>query len=61
MQSKKKMDTNELICRTKIDSDFENKLWLPKWTSGGVNWDVGLAYEHCVCSHVMYGLWGPTV
>ena len=40
-----KKDTNELICRTERDSDFEkNKLMATKgdrW-GGGMDWEVGI-------------------
>ena len=41
-----KKDTNQLICRTETDSDFENK---GDMLMGGKGWtgDLGLAYAHC--------------
>ena len=49
----KKIDANELICRTKTDSQTLKNLWLPKGTSGGgEGWPGGLrlAYAH-------WGIW----
>ena len=45
-----KKDTNELICRTEIDSmDFENKFMVTKQDRSGKGWigGLGLAYTHC--------------
>ena len=39
----KKNDTNELIYKTKIDSDIENKLTVTKGERrGGINSEVGI-------------------
>ena len=47
---KKKKDTDELICKTKKDSQtLKTNLWLPKGTGGGKEWTggLGLAYAYC--------------
>ena len=43
MESKKN-DTNELIYRTEIESDVENKLTVTKGEKkgGGINWEMGI-------------------
>ena len=43
----KKNYRNELIYKTEIDSDLENKLMVIKGeSSGGINWEFGLTDTH---------------
>ena len=43
-----KNDTNELIYKTEMDSDIENKYVGTKGKKlwGGINWEFGLTYSH---------------
>ena len=49
MESKKKKGTNELICRTEIDSQTLKNLWLPKGTGWGEGWTWGFGWK---CSKI---------
>ena len=53
MESKKKKDTSDLICRTETDSLTLKNLWLPKGTGsgmGGMDWGLGVGI--CILRYI---------
>ena len=61
-----KYDTNELVYKTKTDSDIENRLVVAKGEGdgGGLDWEFGISRCFAFYTSVMYRMGkqqGPTV
>ena len=46
---KKKTDTNEIIYKTEMDSQTENKPMVTKLQSGEIHWPPGQRERQCMC------------